>query len=129
CYLVVEVPPDVVLFVDQHALHERVLFERLLARLASGAAEARRLLPPEVVEMPPAQAALLIAHREALVGLGLLVEDFGGGEVLLAASRAPRGRHPPPDLLRAVAEHLASQGRIPEREQLLHDLAALAACH
>src|SRR5207248_6042446 len=66
CYLVVEVPPDELLLVDQHALHQRVLYERLLARLASGAAAAQRLLAPEVVELPPARAALLLEHREAL---------------------------------------------------------------
>ena len=110
CFIVVEVPPDEVLVVDQHALHERVLYERLLTRLASGAAAAQRLLTPGVVELPPAQAALLLAHRGALAGLGLLVEDFGGGAVLLAGDPA-------------------AQGRLPARERLLHDLAALTACH
>jgi DNA mismatch repair protein MutL len=129
CYLVVEIPPDEVLIIDQHALHERILYERLLGRLKSGAAEAQRLLTPEVVELPPAQAALLLSHREALAGLGLLVEGFGGGDVLLAGYPAALGRQPAPDLLRAVAEYLEAQGRLPEREQLLHDLAALAACH
>jgi DNA mismatch repair protein MutL len=129
CYLVVEVPPDEVLIIDQHALHERVLYERLLDRLKSGSAEAQRLLTPEVVELPPAQAAVLLAHREALAGLGLVVEEFGGGDVLLAGYPAALGRRPPPELLRAVAEHLAGQGRLPDREHLLHDLAALAACH
>src|SRR5262249_13653902 len=117
------------LIVDQHALHERVLYERLLARLASGAAEAQRLLTPEVVELPPAQAARLLAHREALAGLGLLVEGFGGGDVLLAGDPAAPRRRAAPDLLRAVAEYLDAQGRLPGREQLLHDLAALMACH
>jgi DNA mismatch repair protein MutL len=129
CYLVVEVPPDEVLVVDQHALHERVLYERLLARLSAGPAEAQRLLTPEVVALPPAQAARLLAHREALAGLGLLVEGFGGGDVLLAGYPAALGRPPGPDLLRAVAEYLEAQGRPPDRERLLHDLAALAACH
>jgi DNA mismatch repair protein MutL len=129
CYLVVEVPPDEVLVVDQHALHERVLYERLIARLASGAAEAQRLLTPEVVGLPPAQAALLLAHRDALAGLGLLVEGFGGGDVLLAGYPAALGRAPAPELLRAVAEYLEAQGRPPGRDQLLHDLAALTACH
>jgi DNA mismatch repair protein MutL len=129
CFLVVEVPPDEVLIVDQHALHERVLYERLLGRLKSGAAEAQRLLTPEVVALPPAQAARLLAHREALAGLGLLVEGFGGGDVLLAGYPAALGRQPAPDLLRAVGEYLEAQGRLPAREQLLHDLAALAACH
>jgi DNA mismatch repair protein MutL len=125
CYLVVEVPPDELLIVDQHALHERVLFEWLRARLASGVVESQRLVTPEVVELPPAQAAALLSHRDALAGLGLLVEDFGGGAVLLAGYPAVLGGQPPTELLRAVAEHLEGQGRLPGRE----DLAALAACH
>jgi DNA mismatch repair protein MutL len=129
CYLVVEVPPDELLIVDQHALHERVLFERLRARLASGVVESQRLVTPEVVDLPPAQAAVVLAHRDALAGLGLLVEDFGGGAVLLAGYPAVLGGQPRTELLRAVAEHLQGQGRLPGREDLIHDLAALAACH
>ena len=124
-----EAPPDELLIVDQHALHERVLFERLRARLASGVVESQRLVTPEVVDLPPAQAAVLLAHRDALAGLGLLVEDFGGGAVLLAGYPAVLGGQPRTELLRAMAEHLEGQGRLPGREDLIHDLAALAACH
>jgi DNA mismatch repair protein MutL len=49
--------------------------------------------------------------------------------VVLTGYPAALGRQPPPALLRAVAEHLAGQGRPPDRERLLHDLVALAACH
>ena len=57
CYLVVEVPPDEVLFIDQHALHERILFEQLRQRLQGGRPDVQRLLIPEPVTLPPAQAA------------------------------------------------------------------------
>jgi DNA mismatch repair protein MutL len=127
--LVVEVPPDEVLIADQHALHERILYERILARMTAGNAEAQRLLTPEVVELPPAQAALVLAHREALAEFGLLIEDFGGGTVLLTGYPAALDRQPPIELLRAVAERLSDQDRVPDREHLVHDVAALAACH
>ena len=78
CYLVVEVPPDEVLFLDQHALHERILFEQLRARFRAGPLESQRLLSPEPVGLPAAQAALVLGQREALAELGLAVEDFGG---------------------------------------------------
>jgi DNA mismatch repair protein MutL len=61
--------------------------------------------------------------------LGLLVEGFGGGTVLLAGYPAALGRQPPGSLLRGVAEYLVEQDRLPVREQLLRDVAALAACH
>jgi DNA mismatch repair protein MutL len=129
CYLVVEVPPDEVLFIDQHALHERILFERLLARMAGGPMESQRLLVPEAVDLPAEQAALVLEHREELADLGLLVEEFGGTTVLLGGYPVALGQQPPAGLLRAVAEHLAEHDRPPERGQLLHDLAALTACH
>jgi DNA mismatch repair protein MutL len=129
CYLVVEVPPDEVLLIDQHALHERILFEQLQGRVRSGSLEAQRLLVPEPVGLPAAQAALVLGQREALAGLGLTVEDFGGGTVLLTGYPALLGRRPPRAALLAVAEHLASRGRPPGREELLNGLLSLLACH
>jgi DNA mismatch repair protein MutL len=129
CNLVVESGPDEVLFVDQHALHERVIFGRLMDRLAAGPLETQRLLVPESVDLTAPQAALVLEHRGALAELGLPVEGFGGSTVLLGGYPAALGRRPPADLLRAVAEHLAGQGAPPDRGRLLHDLAALAACH
>jgi DNA mismatch repair protein MutL len=127
-YLVVEVPEGI-LIVDQHALHERILFEQLRERLAEGRLEVQHLLVPEPVNLPPAQAALLLAHREALAELGLQVDDFGGGTVLLGSYPAVLGKKPPRDVLGAVVEYLTRQERPPTREVLLNDLMALVACH
>jgi DNA mismatch repair protein MutL len=71
----------------------------------------------------------VLEHQTALAELGLLVEGFGGGTVLLAGYPAALGRRPQADMLRAVGEYLAEHGRPPARERLLHDLVALAACH
>ena len=73
------------LVIDQHALHERILFEQLKHRLQSGSLETQRLLIPEPVELTAEQAARTLEHREALAELGLGVEDFGGGTVLLTS--------------------------------------------
>jgi DNA mismatch repair protein MutL len=129
CYLVVEVPPDEVLFIDQHALHERILFEQLQARFRSGSVEIQRLLIPEPVSLPGPRAALVLEHRGELAELGLTVEDFGGGTVLLTGYPALLGKRAPKAILQAVAEHLASKERAPNREQLLNDLLSLMACH
>jgi DNA mismatch repair protein MutL len=129
CYLVVELPPDEVLFIDQHALHERILFEQLQQRVRSGTLEVQRLLIPEPVSLPPSQAALVLEQRQALADLGLLVEDFGGGTVLLTGYPALLGKRPPKDVLQAVVDHLVSRERAPSREQLLNDLLSLLACH
>jgi DNA mismatch repair protein MutL len=127
-YLVVETEQGM-LVIDQHALHERILFEQLKERVRSGPLETQRLLIPEPVELTAEQAARTLEQREALAELGLGVEDFGGGTVLLTSYPALLGRRSPPAVLRAVVDHLVSKERLPSREVLLNDLLSLMACH
>jgi DNA mismatch repair protein MutL len=127
-YLVVETPEGM-LVIDQHALHERILFEQLKRRIRSGVLETQRLLIPEPVDLTAEQAARTLEHREALAELGLGVEDFGGGTVLLTSYPAILGSRAPQTTLRAVVDHLMNKDRPPTREQLLNDLLSLMACH
>ena len=129
CYVVVEVPPDEVLFIDQHALHERILFEQLQERWRSGRLEAQRLLIPESVELPPSQGALVLEQSAALAELGLEVESFGGGTLMLRSYPALLGKRAPKEVLGAVIDYLLNKERVPSREQLLNDLLSLMACH
>jgi DNA mismatch repair protein MutL len=129
CYLVVEVPPDAVWFLDQHALHEAILFAHLQQRLRAGTLESQRLLLPETVTLPATQAATVLGQRKALADLGLVVEDFGGGTVLLTGYPALLDKRSPRTLLQAVVEHLASRERAPSPKQLCHDLLSVMACH
>jgi DNA mismatch repair protein MutL len=117
------------LVIDQHALHERVLFEQLKKRLRGGPLETQRLLIPEPVELSAEQAARTLEHREALAELGLGVEEFGGRTVLLTSYPAILGRRSPQAILKAVVDHLVGQDRPPSREVLLNDLLSLMACH
>jgi DNA mismatch repair protein MutL len=127
-YLVVETEQGM-LVIDQHALHERILFEQLKQRIRSGPLETQRLLIPEPVEFSAEQAARLLEHKQPLAELGLEVDDFGGGTVLLTSYPAILGSRAPQAILRAVADHLTSQERLPTREVLLNDLLSLMACH
>jgi DNA mismatch repair protein MutL len=127
-YLVVEAPDGILIF-DQHALHERILFEQLKRRLATGKLEIQKLLIPEPVSFPAAQAALLLEQRQALAELGLEIDDFGGGTVLLSGYPAVLGKRTPQNILTAVVEYLAGKERLPTREAMLNDLLALMACH
>lgn len=127
-YLVVETPEGM-LVIDQHALHERILFEQLKARIRSGTLESQRLLIPEPVDLSADEAARTLEHREALANLGLGVEDFGGGTVLVTSYPAILGNRSPQAMLRAVVDHLVSQERAPTREVLLNHLLSLMACH
>jgi DNA mismatch repair protein MutL len=127
-YLVLETPEGM-LVIDQHALHERILFEQLKRRIRSGPLETQPLLVPEPVDLPPDQAARALEHRDALAELGLNIEDFGGGTLLLRSYPAMLGNRAPQTILRAVVDHLVSKDRPPSREHLLNDLLSLMACH
>jgi DNA mismatch repair protein MutL len=115
--------------IDQHALHERLLFEQLKVRHASGTVEVQRLLIPEPVEFTPRQAALALEHRDALAELGLQVDAFGGSTLLLSSYPAVLNKRVPADILRAVVDYPASREKTPDREQLLNALLSLMACH
>src|SRR5689334_1910113 len=70
-------------------------------------------------DLPAAQAALVLEQREALAQLGLVVEDFGGGTVLLAGFSALLGRRPPREVFQPVVDQLLAKERVPSKEQLL----------
>lgn len=127
-YLVLETPEGM-LVIDQHALHERVLFEQLKSRVRTGTLETQHLLIPEPVELSADQAARTLENREALAELGLGVEDFGGSTVLLTSYPALLGHRSPLAILKVVVDHLVGKDRPPTREQLLNDILSLMACH
>jgi DNA mismatch repair protein MutL len=127
-YLVVETDEGM-LVIDQHALNERILFEQIKRRIQSGPLETQPLLIPEPVELTPEQAARTLEHRDALAELGLGIDDFGGGTILLTSYPALLGRRSPQAILRAVVDHLISKERTPSREVLFNDLMSLMACH
>jgi len=127
-YLVLETPEGM-LVIDQHALHERVLFEQLKRRVREGTLETQQLLVPEPVELTAEQAARALEQRGALAELGLGVEDFGGGTVLLTSYPAILGKRSPVEAFKGVVEFLSAKDRLPTREQLFNDLLSLMACH
>ena len=116
------------LVVDQHALHERILFEQFKARLREGPAEAQRLLIPEPVDLPQEEAGLVLEHQEALRRLGLDVQEFGGGTVLVRSYPAALERVTPTEIVKGVVQHLLASPKAPTPEQLQHDLLAMMAC-
>src|SRR5262249_10852395 len=126
-YIVLETP-DCMLVIDQHALHERILFEQLKNRWRGGQLEKQQLLIPEPVDLTTEQAARLLEARKELTELGLDVEDFGNGTVLLSSYPAVLGKRAPLAILREVVDFLANHERAPNREQLLNDLMSMMAC-
>ncbi len=126
-YLVLETA-DGMLVIDQHALHERILFEQLRKRVRDGKLEVQRLLIPEPIDLPAGQAAVVFDAADALRELGLEVSDFGGNTVLLSSYPTLLGRKPPHEIFQGVVDHLLTQDRPPAKEALLHLLMATMAC-
>lgn len=104
-YIIAE-GPDGLYMIDQHAAHERVLYERLMAQRETGI-PVQRLLEPVAVDLPHEWAGLVEAHRETLHRLGLEVEPFGGNTFLVRALPAALTATHPRDVLTEVAQGLA----------------------
>jgi DNA mismatch repair protein MutL len=126
-YLVLETPQGM-LVIDQHALHERILYEQLRRRVRDGKLEVQRLLIPEPIDLPADQAAVVLDAAPALAELGLDVSDFGGNTVLLSSYPTLLSRRPPHEILAAVVDHLVTKDRPPTKEALLDHLLATMAC-
>jgi DNA mismatch repair protein MutL len=126
-YLITETQEGVT-FIDQHALHERILFEQLRARIDAGALETQNLLVPEPVDLSPAEAAIALEHREVLGQLGLRIEPFGGDTVLITGFPAMLANMNAGEILRALLERLVSGGGQPDRRDLLDDMLHTVAC-
>jgi DNA mismatch repair protein MutL len=126
-YLIAETGEGV-LVIDQHALHERVLYEQLRAKVLAGAVECQSLLVPEPVDLSPAEAAAVLEQRELLAQLGVRVEPFGGDTVLVTSYPAMLAKVNLLEMLRGVVERLLSGGKAPDRRDLLDELLHLMSC-
>ena len=104
---VVAASDDEVFFVDQHAAHERVLYERLQAALGEGAPASQELLFPESLDLAPAARVLLERWRAPLERLGFAFEGFGGDAVLLRAVPALLKADEPRRLIEAAVDDLS----------------------
>ena len=125
-YIVAE-SPDGMYLVDQHAAHERVLFDRIVRQAAQREVPSQPLLTPAAVELTPAQAETLESHQEFLRTYGFGLEPFGDRNIyLLRAMPAILTSQDPAQSLRDVLDMAAFDGLLREREDIL---AASVACH
>jgi DNA mismatch repair protein MutL len=127
CYLVLETDAGMTV-IDQHALHERILYEQLRTRILEGAIESQKLLLPVMLELSPREVAALVAHGDVLEELGFGVEEFGQGTVLVSRHPVLLGRTSLPELVKELAERLESGERAPSRRDILDSLMHLMAC-
>jgi DNA mismatch repair protein MutL len=120
---------DGLIVVDQHAAHERIVYERLKAALARSGVPRQILLIPDIVELDEATVERLVARTDELAAFGLLVESFGPGAVAVRETPALLGKVDAAALLRDLAEHMAEWDEaLPLERRLLH-VAATMACH
>jgi DNA mismatch repair protein MutL len=127
CYLVVATGNGLTV-VDQHALHERILYERLKKHVLAGDVEVQRLLVPMTIEMSAREAALLQEHRDLLAEMGLLVELFSGTTAAVSGLPTLLHRASPDALVKAVVELLEERGGRVSRQDVLEPLLQMMSC-
>lgn len=115
--------------VDQHAAHERLTQEAIRAQWQAGGVRTQLLLLPAVVDLPPAAARHLADHADALAALGMAIEPFGPGAILVRALPAALGAPDPAPLLRDIAEELAECEATTTLDARLDAVIARLACH
>jgi len=127
-YIIAQTTQGMVI-VDQHAAHERLVYERLKRQLAEHGVKRQGLLIPEVVELGPEAAARVLERTEELGELGLVVEPFGGSAVAVREVPAVLGHADPAGLVRDVADELADLGESESLKARIEAILSRMACH
>jgi DNA mismatch repair protein MutL len=127
-YIVAQTQRGLVL-VDQHAAHERLVYEKLKRQRETLGIARQALLIPQVVELDAGSIATLLAHTELLSAAGLMLEGFGEGAVLVREVPAELGSDHIPALLRDIADDASELGHISTIDERLNHVLATFACH
>ncbi len=128
-YIVAATADHAVILVDQHAAHERLTHEALRTQMLAGGVRSQALLLPAVVDCGAAHAGRLAAAAAQLAPLGLELEAFGPGAVLVRALPAALGAADPQRLVADIADELAHHGESTALAQVLDAVIARMACH
>jgi DNA mismatch repair protein MutL len=120
---------DGIVIVDQHAAHERLVYERMKTAIASTGVARQILLLPEVVELDEGGVARLVARAEQLAELGLVIEPFGQGAVVVRETPALLGEMDVQGLVRDLADELAELGNALSLKEKLEEVCGTLACH
>ena len=120
---------DSLVIVDQHAAHERLVYEALKNALHSSPIAGQLLLIPEIVDLPEEDAIRLAAHAETLARFGLTIEQFGPGAIAVRETPAMLGEMNVQQLIRDLADEIAEHDTSDGLKSMLHHVAATMACH
>jgi DNA mismatch repair protein MutL len=127
-YIIAQTKGGIVI-VDQHAAHERLVYERLKAARAGGTVPAQALLIPEIVELSELDAARILELTPDLAELGLGIEPFGPGAVAVRETPAILGRISAAALIRDILDDLADLGRSDRLQGRIDAVLSRMACH
>lgn len=127
-YIVAETQDGLVI-VDQHAAHERLVHERMKADLAASGIARQKLLIPEMVALGDARTEALLARQEELAQLGLVIESFGEGTVIVRETPAMLGEVDITGLIRELADNISEFGEALALKEKLEQLSGTMACH
>lgn len=120
---------DGLVVVDQHAAHERLVYERMKTQMATGAVTRQALLTPEVVELDSAEADRVAGKADELAEMGLIVEAFGVGAVLVRETPALLGDTDVQGLIRDIADDLSEHGAALSLKERMAEVCGTMACH
>jgi DNA mismatch repair protein MutL len=126
-YLVTEDETGMVI-VDQHALHERILYEQIKNKVLSKSLDVQNLLVPETITLAASEMALALEYQQVLADIGLTIEPFGGDTLLISSYPAILQGISPGEVLRQVLEPMLSGGKKPDVRNLLDELMNMIAC-
>ena len=120
---------DGIVIVDQHAAHERLVYERMKKALANGGVHRQPLLIPEVVDLDPSDVARLSDRSHELAELGLVIEAFGPDAVVVREVPAMLGKLDVKGLVRDLADEIAETGNALSLKERLEEVSGTLACH
>ena len=127
-YIVAQTGDGIVL-VDQHAAHERLVYEKIKKALAEGGITRQSLLLPEVVEIDETSVENLLSRRQELEELGLSIESFGKGAVVVQEVPTLLGKINIKQLVRDLADDIATFGQTMTLKEKLEEVCSTMACH
>lgn len=126
-YLIAETDEGMAV-IDQHALHERILYEELREKALARRLEVQRMLVPETLNLSAQEFAAVEGATETLQQIGIEVEAFGGDTILIRSYPAILGRRKPAEIVREVVDQLLTEGKNLEKRDLLDELLHMMSC-
>lgn len=120
---------DGIVIVDQHAAHERLVYERMKTAMADKGVERQALLIPDIVDLDSAEAARVLARKDELAEMGLIIEPFGEGAIAVRETPALLGEMDVQGLIRDLADDLSEYDEALSLKEKFEHVCGTMACH